>query len=131
MELRNEQVSNCKRKDLEKKSKRTEATPTSSVVNPRTARALRSGAIVGSAPLSIPKVPSASDSCRLASPSFLLTFKADPGLFVNTIDSIQVKLAAGFNVSFNDFYGRALSYHLINETGPANGIGPGPGCRTL
>ena len=62
---------------------------------------------------------------------FSLPSKNDPGLFVDTVQSIQVKLAAGFNVSYNDAYGRGLSYHLINETGPASGIGPGPGSRTL
>lgn len=48
---------------------RTEATPTSSIVRPQTARARRMGAIDGSEPASIPNVLSASDSWRLASRS--------------------------------------------------------------
>lgn len=55
---------------------------------------------------------------------FLAPRPSQPTLLSDGAISLAAKQSAGFNISFNDYFGRSLSYHLINDT-PHNPSGPG------
>jgi lysophospholipase len=48
--------------------------------------------------------------------SFSAPKEDNPSLFTSTLTALLQKMGAGFPVSFNDFFGRQLAYHLVNDT---------------
>jgi hypothetical protein len=54
----------------------------------------------------------------------------NPTIFSSTLTCLQQKIAAGFPVSFNDYFGRTLAYHLVNDTRAVTDVN-GPGSATL